>query len=71
MRNTFSVLSKSDMKHIMGGGNIYCSIGGQQSQFNNFSLLDAIETCVAVAEANGTTCGGCGEFPDAELKEAP
>ncbi|MDX1641734.1 MAG: hypothetical protein R3220_08540 [Balneolaceae bacterium] len=58
------LLTRNEMKSIMAGGNIHCSIDGNQFECESGSLTECTEACAAIAEANGTYCEGCAEFPE-------
>ena len=63
--NTIKTLTRSEMKSIMaGGGNIHCSVGGQQIPcFGQSDLIYCTELCIAAAERMDRSCDGCAQFP--------
>lgn len=68
MNTKINTLSRNEMKSItagdMPGGNIYCNIGGTQTQiFACMDLSDCVDVCTIAAELQGSYCGGCAQFP--------
>lgn len=63
-KNIKDVLSRNEMKQVMGGVAIACNVDGiGQVQCNYPTLLWCVERCV---EIYGDACGGCGQIGDPE-----
>jgi len=57
--NMEGVLTRSEMKSITAGGNIYCHSGNVQIQCSDNNLEDCLDACVW---AFGDNCQGCAQF---------
>lgn len=61
------MLSRSEMKLVMAGlgGNIYCSVGGEQVECRDgFSLSICLDACIGLDDEGHGECGGCAQFPE-------
>jgi hypothetical protein len=71
------ILNRTALKSILAGsggicGNVYCSIGGQQTLMGAYGCnpedpyevtLNAWSNCELEAAFQETTCDGCAQFP--------
>mgnify|MGYP003626757104 CR=1 FL=1 len=65
-----NVLTRNEMKSVKAGtgGNIHCSIDGNQFSCTGGSLIECTDACADIADliGPGTYCGGCAQFPEME-----